>query len=193
MSQALLNFGTDWPVHYVPWTVTEQSRRPTFRPTLHSFVKDQSENILGLLNLENGGTTPLRNAGSYFAVGNLRCLQSRTKNWPLVMLWGFTVKTKVHPRADHVGPALGVEVYLYSLFNLGARWGCWSAPRPGRFTPWKETRYPSYRRLAGPHGRSGRMRKISPSHGFDPRTARPVASRYIYWAIAALGDTQFSQ
>jgi hypothetical protein len=22
--------------------------------------------------------------------------------------------------------------------NLGARWGGWSAPRPGRFTPWKD-------------------------------------------------------
>jgi len=26
-------------------------------------------------------------------------------------------------------------VYLYSFFDLGARWGGWSAPRPGRFTP----------------------------------------------------------
>ena len=27
---------------------------------------------------------------------------------------------------------------LYSFFNLGARWGGWSTPRPGRFTPGKE-------------------------------------------------------
>jgi hypothetical protein len=32
----------------------------------------------------------------------------------------------------------GVEVYLYSFFNLGARWCGWSTPRPGRFTPGKE-------------------------------------------------------
>ena len=55
-----------------------------------------------------------------------------------------------------------VEVQLYSFFNLGARWGGWLAPRPGRFTPGKETRYPLYRRLGGPQGRSGRSRKISP-------------------------------
>jgi hypothetical protein len=36
----------------------------------------------------------------------------------------------------------------------------WSTPRPSRFTPGKETRYPLYRRLGGPNGRSGRVRKI---------------------------------
>ena len=33
---------------------------------------------------------------------------------------------------------MGVEVYLYSFFNLGARWGGLSTPRPGRFTPGKD-------------------------------------------------------
>jgi hypothetical protein len=32
----------------------------------------------------------------------------------------------------------GVEVQLYSLFNLGARWSAWSTPRHGRFTPGKD-------------------------------------------------------
>ena len=27
---------------------------------------------------------------------------------------------------------------LYSFFNLGAGWGGWSKPRPGRFTPGKD-------------------------------------------------------
>ena len=44
-------------------------------------------------------------------------------------------------------------------------------------------RYPLYRRLRGPHGRSGRVRNISPPLGFDPRTVQPVASRYTDWAI----------
>jgi hypothetical protein len=48
-----------------------------------------------------------------------------------------------------------------------------------------KTRYPLYRRLVGPHGRSGRVLKISPPPGFDSRTNRPVASRYTDWAIAA--------
>ena len=40
-----------------------------------------------------------------------------------------------------------VEVQLYSFFNLDARWDGWSTPRPGRFTPGKDTRYPLCRRL----------------------------------------------
>ena len=40
------------------------------------------------------------------------------------------------------------------------------------------TRYPLYRRLGRPQGRSGRVRKISPPSGFDPRTVQPAASRY---------------
>jgi hypothetical protein len=36
------------------------------------------------------------------------------------------------------------------LFNFGARWEGWSTPRPGRFTPGKETQYPLCRRLGGP-------------------------------------------
>jgi hypothetical protein len=54
---------------------------------------------------------------------------------------------------------------------------CWSTPRPDRFTPRKETRYPLYTRLGRPQGRSGRVLKISPPLGFDPRTVQPVASR----------------
>jgi hypothetical protein len=59
------------------------------------------------------------------------------------------------------------------ILNLGARRGLGSASRPGRFTPGK-TRYPLYRRLGGPQGRSGQVRKISPPPGFDPRTVRFV-------------------
>jgi len=44
--------------------------------------------------------------------------------------------------------------------------------------PSGRTLYPLYRRLCGPQGRSGRVRKISPPSGFDPRTVQPVASRY---------------
>jgi hypothetical protein len=41
-----------------------------------------------------------------------------------------------------------------------------------------KTRYPLYRRLGRPQGRSERLRKISPVTGFHPRTVHPVASRY---------------
>jgi len=48
---------------------------------------------------------------------------------------------------------------------------------PAALPPGK-TRYPLYRRLGGPQGRSGRVRKISPPTGIDTRTVQPVASRY---------------
>jgi len=51
--------------------------------------------------------------------------------------------------------------------------------------PPAKTRYPLYRRLGGPQRRSGQVRKISPSSGFDPRTVQPVASRHTDWDIAA--------
>ena len=51
--------------------------------------------------------------------------------------------------------------------------------------PTGNTRYPFYRRLGGPQGRSGLVRKSSLPQGFDPRTVQPVASRYTDWAIPA--------
>ena len=61
---------------------------------------------------------------------------------------------------------------------LGDRWREWSKPRPGRFTTGKKPRYLFYRRRGGPHGRSKRVRKISPPPRFDPWAVQPVASRY---------------
>jgi hypothetical protein len=69
--------------------------------------------------------------------------------------------------------------------------GGWSTP--GRFTPGRETRYPSYRRLGRPQGRSGRLRKISPLPGFDPRTAQHVASRYTDYPIPAHPQIWYGQ
>jgi len=55
-----------------------------------------------------------------------------------------------------------------------------------------KTRYTLYRRLGGPQGRSGRVREISPSPGFDPRTVQLVTSRYTDCAIQA-EDVQFTR
>jgi hypothetical protein len=41
-----------------------------------------------------------------------------------------------------------------------------------------KNRCPLYRRLGGPKGWSGQVRKISPPMGFDPRTVQPVVSHY---------------
>jgi hypothetical protein len=51
----------------------------------------------------------------------------------------------------------------------------------------EKTLFPLYRRLGGPQVRSGLVRKISPSPGFNPRTIRPVTSRYTDWAIPTYG------
>ena len=48
---------------------------------------------------------------------------------------------------------------------------------PAALLPGK-TRYALYRWLSGSQGRSGRVRKLSPPPGFDPRVVQPVASRY---------------
>ena len=50
-----------------------------------------------------------------------------------------------------------------------------SASRPGRSLPPGETRYPLCRRLGGPQGRFGQVRKISPPPGFGPSSQQPVA------------------
>jgi len=44
--------------------------------------------------------------------------------------------------------------------------GEWSAARPGRTLPSGKTRYPFYRRLGGPKGRSGRAENLVPTGNF---------------------------
>ena len=56
---------------------------------------------------------------------------------------------------------------------------------PAALHPGK-ARYPLYRRLGGPQGRSGRVLKISPPPGFEPLTVQLVASRYTDCAIPNL-------
>jgi hypothetical protein len=92
---------------------------------------------------------------------------------------------KIHPIACHEG-AEGEQrprstLSLTSPLDVGV----WSTPRRRFFTPGKETRYPLYRRLCALQGLSGRVRKIVPPPGFDPRTVKAVASRCTDWAIPA--------
>ena len=54
---------------------------------------------------------------------------------------------------------------------------------PAALSPGK-TWCPLYTRLGRSQGRSGRVRKISPPPGFDPRTVQPVASRYTSWKFS---------
>ena len=52
--------------------------------------------------------------------------------------------------------------------------GEWSAARPGRTLPPGKNRYPFYRRLGVPQGRSGRAENLVPT-GIRSRTVQPVA------------------
>ena len=53
--------------------------------------------------------------------------------------------------------------------------GEWSAARPGRTLPPGKTRYPLYRRLGGPQGRSGRAESVV-SLGIRSRSVQPVVA-----------------
>jgi len=53
------------------------------------------------------------------------------------------------------------------------------------FTAGKETHYPLYRRLSGPQGQYGHVRKISSQLGFDSRTIEPIVNRYTDCAVLA--------
>jgi len=68
-----------------------------------------------------------------------------------------------------------------ALFFLddGTRRGEGSASCPGRSSPSGKNRYPLYRRLCGPQGRSGQVRKISPPTGIRSPD-RPARSQFLY-------------
>jgi hypothetical protein len=75
------------------------------------------------------------------------------------------------------------DIAQLCFLDLGTRkvWGVSVTPR-SLTTPWKD-QVPIYRRLGGPQGRSGQVRKISPPPEFDPRTvqpARPPLSKEIF-------------
>ena len=87
------------------------------------------------------------------------------------------LKVTVHSRTGHKGPEgssglalLFLKPRLYREV-VGQRHAL-------AILPPEKTRYPLYRRLGGPQGQSGRVRKISPTLGFDLRIIQPVASCY---------------
>ena len=71
------------------------------------------------------------------------------------------------------------------FLDLGTQVGVGGQRHVPADLPPGKTLYPLYRRMGGPQGRSGRVWKISPTPGFDPRTVQPVASHYTDWAIPA--------
>ena len=91
----------------------------------------------------------------------------------IINVHGLKLQVKCTRYRPGCGPEGGTAIALL-FHDHGTRrgWVVSSKPRP-LFTPGK-TRYPLYRRLDGPQGRSGRVENLAPP-GFDPRTAQPVA------------------
>jgi len=74
-------------------------------------------------------------------------------------------------------------MYNHTLSLTSAQDGVGGQRHAPAALPPGKTRYPLYRKLGGPQGRSGRVRKISPPPGFDPRNVQPVASHYTHYAV----------
>jgi len=73
-------------------------------------------------------------------------------------------KGKGHPRISHESSE-GEQGYSSVLsVTLALDRGGWSKPSLSRFTLGGKTRYPWYRKLGEPQGRSGHVRKISSLH-----------------------------
>jgi hypothetical protein len=97
----------------------------------------------------------------------LRCVQSLAR-CERYSSWWRTVKVKV----PHTRRPRGRYTYSYTVSALE---GVVGQHHASAALPPEKTRYPLYRRLSGPHGPTGRVRKISPPlRG----TVQPVASRY---------------
>jgi hypothetical protein len=91
---------------------------------------------------------------------------------------------KMHPWAGH--ESLDGEYTYSSTFSLTLVLDGLVDQRHGPAAlPLGKTHYALCRRLDGPQGRSGRVRKISHPPEFDPRTVKPVASRWANYAIPA--------
>jgi hypothetical protein len=90
-------------------------------------------------------------------------------------------KGKGHPITGHEGPKR--EKSYSSTLSLTSAQMEWVVKATHR--PLYPRERPGYRRLGGPQGRYGQVRKISPPPGFDPPTVQSVGSRYTDWAIPA--------
>ena len=82
---------------------------------------------------------------------------------------------RFHPFTGHEGPQ-GEQRYSSTLVQTSAVEGVeGSASHPGSTLLPGKTRYPLYRRLGGPQGRSGLVRKISPYRVSNPGPSSPQA------------------
>ena len=113
-----------------------------------------------------------------------KCIQVKIKN----NILGSTIfvhpylseikKGKVSPLQARLWPRGWVEISFYSSKTAALEEGEWSAARPSRTLPPVKTRYPLYRRLGGPQGRSGWAENLAPTGIRSPD--RPAHSQSLY-------------
>jgi len=84
----------------------------------------------------------------------------------------FKVKDEIHSSTGHESTK-GINTFLYSISNLGARWGGWSTPHSARFTSRKETRYPFRGGWGGPRACVDACGKFRPYRGSNPGPSNP--------------------
>ena len=98
----------------------------------------------------------------------------------IIRIYIYKVKVKWSRYRPGVAQRVGKGVALL-FHDSGTRRG-WvvSSTRRPVYPPGK-TRYPLYRRLGGPQGRSGLAENLVPI-GIRSRTVQPVVSRYTDWA-----------
>jgi hypothetical protein len=96
----------------------------------------------------------------------------------LIVAFRNSAKGKVHLMTGCEDPEGKWRYSSILSLTSAVDMGVGSTPRPGRFTPGKETQYPLYRMLVLSQGWSEGVRKISPPWGFDSRTVKLVASCY---------------
>ena len=114
-----------------------------------------------------------------------------------ILNWNTSVKLKVKFSLKQATKAQRGSRCIALLFLQPRRYMGVGGQRhaPAALPPGK-TRYTLYRRLDGPQGRSGRVRKISPTQIFYPRTVQPVAQslyRLGYpgpWNTSVIGHKQ---
>lgn len=71
---------------------------------------------------------------------------------------------------------------MYSVFNLGARWGGWLTPHPCHFSPVTEP-VPIVQVAGWSPGKAWKGSKNLTAPRYDPRTLQLLGSRYTHCAI----------
>jgi hypothetical protein len=97
--------------------------------------------------------------------------------WIPSFLLSLDVRVKVYFTLEDATEAQSRSRDIALLFRYprrGLGWVVNATPRP----LYSREHQGVYRRLGGPQGRSGRVRKISPPPGFDPRSTSPNESLY---------------